>query len=62
MRFSLTTIAIALLGTAVALPNPDVNTVEERAAQCGNEFDHCNSEADCCGGLTCYTKGSVCVS
>jgi hypothetical protein len=32
MRFSLTTIAIALLGSALALPNPDVNSVEERAA------------------------------
>lgn len=32
MRLSLTTIAIALLGTAMALPNPDVNSVEERAA------------------------------
>lgn len=32
MRFSLTTIAIALLGTAMALPNPDLKPVEERAA------------------------------
>lgn len=32
MRFSLTTIAIALLGSAMALPNPNVNSVEERAA------------------------------
>lgn len=31
MRFSLTTIAIALLGTAMALPNPSVNPLEERA-------------------------------
>lgn len=32
MRFSLTTIVIALLGTAVALPNPDLKPVEERVA------------------------------
>lgn len=32
MRLSLTTVAIALLGTAMALPNPDVKPVEERAA------------------------------
>lgn len=32
MRFSMTTIAIAILGTAMALPNPDVNAVEDRAA------------------------------
>jgi hypothetical protein len=32
MRFSLTTIAIALLGSAMALPSPDVSPVEERAA------------------------------
>lgn len=32
MRFSLTTIVIALLGTAMALPNPDLKPVEERAA------------------------------
>lgn len=32
MQFSLTTIVIALLGTAMALPSPDVNSVEERAA------------------------------
>lgn len=32
MRFSLTTIVIALLGTAMALPNPELKPVEERAA------------------------------
>lgn len=32
MCFSLTAIAIALPGTIMALPNPDVNSVEERAA------------------------------
>lgn len=32
MRFSLTAIAIALLGTAAALPSPDINSVGERAA------------------------------
>lgn len=32
MRFFLTTIAIALLGSAMALPNPDVSSVEGRAA------------------------------
>ncbi|KAK2609409.1 hypothetical protein N8I77_002906 [Diaporthe amygdali] len=61
MRFSLTTIAIALLGSAMALPSSDVNHVEERAAQCGGEFDYCASDADCCSGYACYTKGSVCV-
>jgi hypothetical protein len=32
MRFTLTTIAIALLGSAIALPDPDINSVGERAA------------------------------
>lgn len=49
MRFSLTTIVIALLGTAMALPNPDLKTLEERAAVSAL-FGILSSSSDCFDG------------
>ncbi|KUI61474.1 hypothetical protein VP1G_11251 [Cytospora mali] len=64
MQFSLSTLVLALVGSALALPNASpkpVESLETLERRCGSEFDYCSTDADCCSGYACYTKGSVCV-
>ncbi|KAJ0116587.1 hypothetical protein J7T55_009737 [Diaporthe amygdali] len=59
MRFSLTTITIALLGSAMALPSSEVNHVEERAAVSAVPRDSCNVVVNSITALQTQTAAVV---
>ncbi|VUC34038.1 unnamed protein product [Clonostachys rosea] len=56
-------VVVALASFAAAAPNPVAPEAEDANIEkrCSGNYGACASQADCCSGYQCFTKGGYCV-